>query len=386
MNFFPVLVLFIIWRIADFLIIYLSPKIIPYLGFFPYVQELKKFHLPYWIYSLANFDGIHYIKIAQHGYEQYEQAFFPLYPLLIRFLKPFLFNNALLAGTLISNCAFLLGLWFFSKYIKLIFPKQNIFPLIIVILLFPSSFFFGALYTEGLFFFLVVLSLYFLEKKRYFLAGIFGFLTSLTRFMGMLLVIPFAIYVWKKKSLFSILSSRFSLLVISPLLGLIGYSLYLFKTTGDPLFFLTSQPLFGAHRSTNIIFLPQVYFRYLKIFFTAQFDFRYLISLFEFTIFTFVFIILIVDLFANLKFMGDYRLEVRNYNRLGINIFSFVNLLLPTFTGTFSSIPRYALFSLSFFVFFAGIKNKWIMIFSRLLFFLLHILLLGFFSQGYFVS
>jgi len=42
------------------------------------------------------------------------------------------------------------------------------------ILTFPTSFFFGAVYTEGLFFLLFALTLYFLKKENYWLVSLFG--------------------------------------------------------------------------------------------------------------------------------------------------------------------------------------------------------------------
>ena len=103
--------------------------------------------------------------------------------------------------------------------------------------------------------------------------------------------------------------------------------------------FFRVQPVFGANRSTNLILLPQVYFRYLKIFFTANWNFQYFVSLIEFFIFTFVFIVLILDLLKIVKFSENWKLKIGNYERLSLSMFSFINLLLPTLTGTFSSIP-----------------------------------------------
>lgn len=372
--------LFVLWRSFDFLVIFFSQKIIPYLGFFPYRDQLLGFHLPSWIYALANFDGLHYISIARGGYGQFEQAFFPLYPLLIKFLSPLFSSNQLMAGLVISNVSFLAGLIIFYKYLKLIFSKNLAFNKmsIIYLLLFPTSFFFGAVYTEGLFFLFLTLTLYFLKKEKYLVTAVFVILASLTRLIGVFLLIPIALHLWKKnrKPLLNIKN----LVLFAPLLGLAAYCLYLFKTTGDPFFFLTSQPLFGANRSSHLIILPQVYWRYLKIFLTAAHDTRFYVSVIEFLIFNFVLFILILDLFKNLKF------KIKNYDLLAINIFSFANLILPTLTGTFSSIPRYALFSISIFIYIPGIKNSFIKYLMIIIFLILHILLLGFFTQGYFIS
>src|SRR3989344_1173973 len=112
MSFSTVLLFFIAFRLVDWLISYLAPFFIPYLGFFPYKELALNYNLPEFLTALANFDGAHYLLIAQ-----YQQAFFPLYPLLIRWLSPIFFNNHLLTALIISNISFLLGLFIFSKYL-----------------------------------------------------------------------------------------------------------------------------------------------------------------------------------------------------------------------------------------------------------------------------
>ena len=360
-----IILLFVVWRVLDFLVTYFAPFFISYLGFFPYKELLADFNLPHWLNSLANFDGIHYLLIARQGYSQWEQAFFPLYPLLIKLLT-FVVNNGLIVSLLISNIAFLIGLFILSRLID----KKHAFWFLVFILVFPTSFFFGAVYTEGLFFLLFVSTLYFLKKQKYLLTSLVVTLASLTKLIGVFLIIPIFFHWIKKRKSFATIAA--------PLVGLGIYCIYLFKTTGDPFFFLTSQPIFGANRSTSLIFLPQVVWRYIKIFITAAHNFQYFISLLEFSIFMLVFVILAFDLLKNFK--------IRNVERLSLNLFSFANLILPTLTGTFSSVPRYALFSLSFFLYLAEIRNKWAKMIIALVFLILHVVLLGFFSQGYFIS
>ncbi len=415
-----ILVVFFIWRIFDFLIIFFSQKIIPYLGFFPYKDQLPGFNLPNWVSALANFDGLHYIFIARDGYAQYEQAFFPLYPLLIKFLTPLFFNNQLLTGLIISNVSFFLGLILFYKYLKLISSDSIRFnPIlsILFLLAFPTSFFFGAVYTEGLFFLLLISTLYFLKKERYLLVAISAFLASLTRLVGVFLIIPILFHLFslsfprRRESGLSwipvptcytlrSMAGRFTgmtlkmiLSLLAPIIGLLTYCFYLFKTTGDPFFFLTSQPAFGAGRSTHFISFFQVYWRYLKIFITARWNFQYFVSIIEFSFFSFVFMVLILDLIKNLGIKNLKIIESRfnrekieNYELLGLNLFSLINLILPTLTGTFLSIPRFSLMSLSFFIYLSQIKNVFVKYLIIGIFLIFHILLLGYFSQGYFIS
>lgn len=376
--------LFFLWRMIDFLVIYLSSFFLPYLGFFPYQEYLADFGLPAFITKLANFDGVHYLLIAKNGYQQFEQAFFPFYPLLIRWLSSLFFNNLLLTGVLITNIAFFIGLYFFYHYLLLIKIKKRTAVIVLILLLFfPSSFFFGALYTEGLFFLLVVLALYFLKKENYWRVFWFSFFASLTRLNGIFLFFPIFFHLLKKMKNKEKLFFVELLLLIAPFLGLFFYGFYLWQTTGDPLFFFHSQPAFGANRSTRIIFLPQVYWRYFKIFLTAKINWQYFISLVELTIFNLAFFILILDF---LKMVKMRRQKNLNTDRFSLNLFSLANLILPTLTGTFSSLPRYCLLSLSFFVFLSEMKNKKLLIFILLIFLFFHLLLLAFFSQGYFVS
>lgn len=381
--------LFTIWRIIDFLIIYLAPKFIPYLGFFPYKDQLLNFNLPHWVNSLANFDGLHYLSISHLGYAQYEQAFFPLYPLLIRFLTPVFYNNGLVTGLIISNVSFLLGLCLFAKIAPIENGETNVFFLIIFILVFPTSFFFGAVYTEGLFFFLAVTALYYLKKENYSMAALFAVFTSLTRLIGIFLIFPFIFAIFKKyriskigNFLHFILDIKYVALLLSPFIGLGIYGLYLWQTTGDPLYFFSSQPAFGANRSTRLISLPQVVWRYIKIFTTASHNFQYYVSILEFFFFIFVCVILILEL---AKDFNQHK-RVRNYWRLGLGLFSLISILLPTLTGTFLSTPRFALLSLSVFLFLAEIKNSWVKITLAIIFLIFHVALLGLFSQGYFIS
>ncbi|PIZ68277.1 hypothetical protein COY12_00395, partial [Candidatus Roizmanbacteria bacterium CG_4_10_14_0_2_um_filter_33_96] len=262
MNLFLILLLFLLWRIFDFLIIFFSQKIIPYLGFFPYKDELLLFNLPNWISALANFDGLHYISIARNGYAQYEQAFFPLYPILIKFLTPLFSNNQLLTGLIISNVSFFIGITILARSYK----DSN--WIIVFLLLFPTSFFFGAVYTEGLFFLLLISTLFFLKKENYLLVFIFVLLASLTRLVGVFLVIPMSFHLIQRLDPRLRGDDRKVLFIalLAPLIGLFSYCFYLWKTTGDPFLFLTSQPVFGANRSSHLILLPQVYWRYFKIF------------------------------------------------------------------------------------------------------------------------
>jgi hypothetical protein len=176
---------------------------------------------------------------------------------------------------------------------------------------------------------------------------------------------------------------KLTFILLFPLLGLICYLIYLKQTTNDPLYFYHALSGFNTGRSIHrIVLLPQVYFRYISIFLKAPFNIAYFVAVLEFIFFNLFLIVLLYDL----KKLWNEKNTPGRLNLLGLNIFSLINIILPTLTGTFTSIPRYSLFSLSFFIRIAHIKSLYIKIILLSIFTIFHILLLSLFIQGYFVG
>lgn len=394
---------FFLWRIVDLLIAFIAKSFDHYDEHFLYKFQLYHYspYIPKFLISFANFDGAHYLHIAHDGYKQFEQAFFPLFPLSIRILSTLFADFYFLPGFFLSNSSFLIGLYFFKKYLEEIGKKTDTIVWIYAfLLLFPTSFFFGAVYTEGLFFLLVTSSLYFSQTKQYKFLLITSALAGLTRLMGLFLIIPiftiivFGQYNFKLRGksfkenaviLLDFLYLHKSLVAISfaPLLGFLSYIIYLAFATHNPLSFYSSLNAFNTGRTTtHIIFLPQIYYRYMHIFLVAKKNIIYLVAFIEFIIFNLFFFVLVYDFWQLWK--QKHSLTITSL--IGLNLFSLVNLLLPTLTGTFTSLPRYVLLSLSFFICIAQIRNMLIRIILLFIFLILHIILLSLFIQGYFVG
>jgi len=330
-------IIFIIWR--------LNLELLNFLGRFILPEKNSFFGTIPW----ANFDGVHYLSIAKSGYFQYEQAFFPLYPLLIRFLAPLFGGNFVISGFIISNLSLLFSLFIFWKLIGLDELKLNSEKrkwVLIFFLFFPTAFFFGSLYTESLFLLLILGSFYFLYKKKIFLFAILASLSSAVRLVGAFLLVP---------------------------VGLIGYMFYLAKEFADPLIFIHAQPAFGAGRSGgDLILLPQVYYRYLKIFLTVPFSsYDFFIAVLEFFMF---------HLSLYLLYLAWKRKIPESWL-----LFSLAVVLGPTLTGSLSSMPRYILAAFPIFIVLGSLdirKRKKIFILFYLLFCVLTIL----FTRGYWIS
>lgn len=326
-----VLTAFIIWRIALFVILFLAIKFMPLQhdflggGIAEYVRN------PY-LWSWFNFDGEHYLSIIREGYRPLTYFFFPGFPILIKYVVGFfahdIFSYAFY-GLLISNLIFLLALVGLWKLITIDFDDQIAKIAIILLLVFPTSFYFGSFYTEAIFLATVVWSMYFARKGYWLTSGIIGGFSTLTRIVGITL---FPSLIAENLSTNKAKKNKFKLNLFLTLLvplGLVIYMYYLWKVTGDPLNFLHTVGIFGPQRSSSLVFLPQVFYRYVfKI--IPSLNIHFFPSLFT----------TLLEFFVGLAFLvisiaSFYKL------RLSYSLFLLFGYLIPTFSGSFSSLPRY---------------------------------------------
>ncbi|MBR3107908.1 MAG: hypothetical protein IKH30_12130 [Clostridia bacterium] len=144
-------------------------------------------------------DATRYIDVAQHGYvTQGENAinlvFYPLYPLLMRWLGWLTFSLPL-AGVIISHVGYGVASVLLYELILLDGDRRSAWDGVLLMALYPFSMFALGVFTEGIFLALSIGCLYALRKRNFPAAGIVGFLAALTRTQGMLLFFP-AVYEW----------------------------------------------------------------------------------------------------------------------------------------------------------------------------------------------
>lgn len=358
-----IIVLFIIWRLFLFLVAAVAPLVIPVIGNnFTLTDTEMQYKLPYWIWSFGNFDGVHYLRIAMVGYKfRFTQVFFPFYPLLIKIITPFSLKNYLLAGLLVSNISFLLSLIVFYKLITKIYNSKIALWSIIFLLSFPTSFYFGAVYTEGLFFLMIISSFYLLAQNKNWQAAIIGILASGTRLVGVFLCLS----TFSKKPY----KSRAPLLLIP--LGLIFYMGYLQFNFNNAFYFLTAQSAFGQNRETaKIILLPQVFYRWTNQLLTTH-GLVFANSAFELSTTIFAIILLIIGLKTIKK---DWI------------IFSICAIITPTLTGSLASMPRYVLVAFPIFILLAQIKSNLVKTVIAVLFLIFLTVTTALFTRGYWIA
>lgn len=361
-----IIALFVTWKVAILLFALIAPLFLTlnqksWLGFFHATVILP---YPFWIW--ANSDGVNYLDIARNGYIYPNFAFFPLLPLLT-FLVNDLFNVPnTLAGLLVSNISAFLSFVMLYKITLLDFNKRIAWRTLILFAAFPVSFYLGAVYADSLFFFLSTSCFYFARKKKWFWAGLFGYFATLTRLVGIVLFVALVVewFLQHRKLKLPPVS-----LFLAPL-GIVTYGTYLKLLFGD--FFLFQKAMIHWNQE-KVVFPLQVVFRYIKIFLFASKNIVYFVAVVEFVATFFYF------------FLAGY---VFKKVRISYGIFMLGVFLLPTFTGTFQSMPRYILHVFPAFIALALLTKKskkrfWITILG---FLILQGIFVALFTRGYFVA
>ena len=206
-----------------------------------------------WLGSLFNpwghWDGVWYIKIATSGYADGDgsTAFFPLYPMLLRYVGVVMHGNLLITGIVISLLCYAGSVWLLWRLVRMDFDEQLASRAVIYLAIGPLSFFLQAVYTESLFLLLTLACFVFAREGRWRLAGVMGLLATLTRSTGVLLLIPMAYYYyekrgWKLKKTDSHVANM--LMVVE---GLLVWMTYLALAFGKPFSFSTAQKQWERH-------------------------------------------------------------------------------------------------------------------------------------------
>ncbi len=324
----------------------------------------------------ANFDGIHYLFIAGNGYTN-NLGFFPLYPSTIKVVSMIFGTHTpfdlayFFSAFFVSNIAFFLSLIVFHKLLSLDYNEKQTKQTLFALLVFPTSFFFGSLYSESLFLLFLFLSFYFARKKQWALASIFGIFLTLTRLVGICIfpVLLYEYFIVNKQPLKKFIQSG----IWTVPFGLIAYSIYNYIMKGDFLYFIHAQGNFLNNRSVDtIVLFPQTIYRYIKIIITnPQTQFEWWIALLELGSFVFVII----------AFYVAWKKKVRR----SYIIFSLLAVLIPASTGTFSALPRYILVAFPMFIV-IGLSSSKLKVFYFTISAVILFILLFFFSKGYFIA
>jgi len=134
-------------------------------------------------------DAVHYLNIAQFGYHAHSDGasvFYPLYPILTRLLAILLGENYLLSALLVSSISCVAYLAGFNFLTVELFGAEIAKWSRLAILFYPLTIFLVAPYSESLYLALTIWMFLAAMKQKWFLAGILGFASGLTRGPAML--------------------------------------------------------------------------------------------------------------------------------------------------------------------------------------------------------
>ena len=290
-------------------------------------------------------------------------------------------HSDILSGLIISNLSLLGCLYFGYKLANHYFNERTANHWLLLLLTFPTSFFLGAIYTESLFLLLILASWWYHSQQKNLISGLLIGLSSGVRLVGLMMILAVCLE-WLNKNKFKAKDfwqkiKKYKSQCLAAAIGLVPLLIFisfLWNEFDDPLYFFHVQTEFGAGRQETIILWPQVAYRYIKILLTARpINWKY---------FSYV-----QDLVFSIgAAVGLY--AARKQIKLSWLIFSILAYLLPTLTGSFSSMPRYILVIFPIWLWLAHKLSKpsrW-----RLCYYLVSVILLMIntilFTQGYWVS
>jgi hypothetical protein len=222
-----------------------------------------------------------YIGIANEGYvyvpeapanQQQNIAFFPAYPLAIRYASVLFGRHVLWTGVVISLASFYLALTYFLRLSRdLLKDEEKAVTSVMLLASYPFAVYFSAVYTEGLFLLTLMGAIYHFHNHQLGRAAIWGFICGLTRPNGSLLSIVLALMavapMWDAVRWRPILPpppgwntiARRLLAAAAPGFGMLAFSAFIYRLTGNPFMWTMQNVAWGrVYRSLDSIVSDRV--------------------------------------------------------------------------------------------------------------------------------
>lgn len=252
---------------------------------------------PRWLAGWARFDSGWYESIARRGYffsgstAQSSVAFFPLFPLLTRWLAWVFGGDTSAWGVGITFASGFASAMLFWRWVSARLEPNAARTAFAVLCVWPYGFYlYGAVYADALFVFLVLAAFTCVESQKVPLAALFGALATATRPVGIAVVIGLAARVLEQRGVVrlafldrwrwlgpqggrvgappqlrdpSIDRARTIVLqgrrlrradptILLSISGLLVYVLYLWRTFGDPFAFATAEAAPGWDQNPGL--------------------------------------------------------------------------------------------------------------------------------------
>lgn len=224
----------------------------------------------------ARYDAGWYLNIARDGYgfvsvdKQANVAFFPAYPLAMRWLGWVLGGNPLLAGVLITLASSAGAVVLFARWCTGRIGEPATRWAVVALLVYPYAWFlFGAVYADALFLLAALGAFTLLERGHPVLAGLAGAVATATRPVGMAVVVGLVILVWVRRGGWRGLRWGDAGVLLS-LGGLVAWMGFLAARFGDPLLFSRIQAAWGQQTGPATLLKFDLYSRFTGVRFQAN--------------------------------------------------------------------------------------------------------------------
>ncbi|RIK09558.1 MAG: hypothetical protein DCC49_05890 [Acidobacteria bacterium] len=213
--------------------------------------------------GISNWDAHWYSGIAAFGYSYIpgtdsNAAFFPAFPLLMRWGAPLFGGNYLWSGLAVSLLASVAALVFLVRLVRADFGTPAARRSAILLSAAPTAFFFALPYADALLLMLCVISIFAARRRRWLSATLLAGLAGTVRVTGALLVIPLLWEFceqnsWRVREVFTARSLRRLLLLAIAPLGIVAYMIWLQIRFSEPLAFFKAQLDGWPHRTTWLL-------------------------------------------------------------------------------------------------------------------------------------
>jgi mannosyltransferase PIG-V len=285
--------------------------------------------------AATRWDAKAYVDIAHVGYGAVpaNNAYFPLYPFLMRLLAAALGGSDdayLVAGLVISNVGLFAALVYLWRLVAIDHDAGAGTRAALFLLAFPTSVFLSVVYPESLLIALSIGAVYHARRGDWLPAGALGFLAALTRpFIGAAVALPIAIEAYQRRGLQAAIASAAPAAV-----ALVGWLALLWRITGDPKAILTAEANWGVGPS-----LP----------------FHGIFDLFNPSLYGFPYIVLGSTLLVGALVLYSWRVL-----RPSLAAYATVVFLISVATGSLTSSPRYYLSVFPAFITLALVARGWL--------------------------
>ena len=223
----------------------------------------------------ARWDTGWYMDVATDGYKwmpartsvQQNIAFFPMFPMLMRYGSLFLGRELMWTGVLISWVSFFAALVYLYRFARERFDADAARAGIALLACYPFALFFSTAYTESLFLLALVATCVHFERGQLWQAACWATIAGLSRPNGCLLSVPLAMiavrplwpFTWRQLRWRDWIGIADRLAVAAlPGVAMLCYSTYIFFLTGHPLQWAAQNAAWGrVYRGLDALFAEQ---------------------------------------------------------------------------------------------------------------------------------